>query len=347
MPARNDRTAPVFDSQQPRNLPKYFSDLDFLLSRSRIADDSEKKYHATRFLTLDDQELWELVPEFTDPATSFAQFTAAIFRLYPEADPDRRYSLQDLDALVTEFSRTESLSRARFTEFYRRFFVISTFLLAKDRLSVHEQSRSFVRAIPTHVWQPAHIHLRIACPNVHPCDPYSLPDLRDAVDFVLLDSPSQTLLPSPPPPPTSIPVDSVTIESPVSTPADPFMATLIEATKQLVAIVSSQQAPSPAASQLDLQLPSSQRPASCSYCSDPAHFLARCPLASADIRTGICKRNAEGKVVLPSGSFVPHRIAGPNLRTRISSWHSENSARYAPVSESPHAAVTPHLSPSL
>ncbi|KAJ7789720.1 hypothetical protein B0H14DRAFT_3891733 [Mycena olivaceomarginata] len=48
MPARNDRTAPVFDSQQPRNLPKYFSDLGFLLSHSRIADDSEKKYHATR-----------------------------------------------------------------------------------------------------------------------------------------------------------------------------------------------------------------------------------------------------------------------------------------------------------
>ncbi|KAJ7302196.1 hypothetical protein DFH08DRAFT_629975, partial [Mycena albidolilacea] len=102
MPTRNNHTAPIFDSQQPRNLPKYFSNLDFLLSCSCIANNSEKKYHVTRFLTLNDQELWELVPEFTDPTTSFAQFTAAVFRLYPEADPDRRYSLQDLDGLITE-----------------------------------------------------------------------------------------------------------------------------------------------------------------------------------------------------------------------------------------------------
>ncbi|KAF7335139.1 hypothetical protein MVEN_02265000 [Mycena venus] len=139
---------PVFDSQQPRDLPKYFSDLNFLLSCSRITDNSEKKYHATRFLTLDDQDLWESVPEFSDPAASLEQFAAAIFHLYPEADPDHRYSLADLDALVTELSCMPSLSRLRFLEFYRRFFIISTFLVAKNRLSTPEQSRSFLRAIP-------------------------------------------------------------------------------------------------------------------------------------------------------------------------------------------------------
>ncbi|KAJ6524038.1 hypothetical protein B0H19DRAFT_1008493, partial [Mycena capillaripes] len=185
MPARNDRIAPVFDSQKPRDLRRYFCDLEFLFSRSSITDDTQKKFHATRFLSIDDQELWELVPEFADITASFAQFTAAIFRLYPEADPSRRYSLAHLDALVTELSHIASLSRTRFLEFYRRFFTISSFLRAHDRLSSYEQSRTFIRAIPPHIWHLAHERLHIKFTDVHPDDPYALNDLRDAVDFVL------------------------------------------------------------------------------------------------------------------------------------------------------------------
>ncbi|KAF7372692.1 hypothetical protein MVEN_00132600 [Mycena venus] len=121
MPARKDPIAPIFDPQQPRDLRRYFPDLDFLLSRSHITADFEKKFHATRFLSIDDQELWELVPEFTDAAASFEQFTATIFRLYPEAEPHRRYGIADLDALVTEHSRIAAPSRATFLKFYCRF----------------------------------------------------------------------------------------------------------------------------------------------------------------------------------------------------------------------------------
>ncbi|KAJ6521697.1 hypothetical protein B0H19DRAFT_593250 [Mycena capillaripes] len=329
MPARNDRIAPLFDSQKPRDLRRYFCDLEFLFSRSSITEDSEKKFHATRFLSIDDQELWELVPEFADTTASFAQFTTAIFRLYPEADPSRRYSIAHLDALVTELSHVASLSRARFLEFYRSFFTISSFLRAHDRLSPHEQSRNFIRAIPSHIWHLTQERLHIKCPNVHPDDPYPLSDLRDAVDFVLIASST----------PRS-PLPSAASSSPeLSTPAsaDLSLAALLDAINELIHFVSSQQQPSPVASCPDSP-PPSPRPATCSYCSDTAHFIARCPLVSADIRAGLCRRNTEGKVVLPSGLFVPSRITGPDLRARISSWHSENSA---PVSQSPHAVAVP------
>ncbi|KAK6968917.1 hypothetical protein R3P38DRAFT_3149454 [Favolaschia claudopus] len=32
---------------------------------------------------------------------------------------------------------------------------------------------------------------------------------------------------------------------------------------------------------------------------------------------GLCKRNALGRVVLPSGLYVPHTVVGPNLRARF------------------------------
>ncbi|KAJ7937748.1 hypothetical protein B0H13DRAFT_1588364, partial [Mycena leptocephala] len=216
-------------------------------------------------------ELWESIPEFSEPAASFEHFIAAIFRLYPEADPDRRYSLTDFDALVTELSRIQSLSRPRFLEFYRRFFVISTFLLAKNRLSTLEQSRSFARAIPSNIWHRTRERLRIKFPHVHPLDPYPLHDLRDAVDFVLLDPDSHLPLPVTSPSPTLVPIES-------SAPPEPSIAALVDAAHQLIELVSSQQQPSPAALHLDSQPPPSPRPASCSYCSDPAHFIARCPL---------------------------------------------------------------------
>ncbi|KAJ6528190.1 hypothetical protein B0H19DRAFT_1243169 [Mycena capillaripes] len=332
MPARNDRIAPVFDSQKPRDLRRYLRDLEFLFSRSSITEETEKKFHATRFLSIDDQELWELVPEFADTTAAFAQFTAAIFRLYPEADPSRRYSLAYLDALVTEISHIESLFRVRFLESYRRFFTISSFLRAYDRLSTNEQTRTFIHAIPSHIWHLAHERLHIKFPDVHPDDPYPLSDLRDAVDFVLIASstPRSPLLSAA----TSFPE----LPAPAPGPTYPSLDALLDAVNELIHLVSSQQQPSPVASRPDSP-PSSPRPTSCSYCGNPAHFIARCPFVSADIHAGICKRNAEGKVVLPSGLFVPHRIAGINLRARISSWHSENSTSCAPVSQSPHIAV--------
>ncbi|KAJ7202100.1 hypothetical protein GGX14DRAFT_399672 [Mycena pura] len=53
------------------------------------------------------------------------------------------------------------------------------------------------------------------------------------------------------------------------------------------------------------------------YCSSPRHLIRHCPRVLTDINAGICKRNACGRVVLPSGLYVPHSVVGPNLRARL------------------------------
>jgi hypothetical protein len=79
--------------------------------------------------------------------------------------------------------------------------------------------------------------------------PYPLNDLRDAVDFVLIASASQS-----PTPALSTPERPVHSYTPVASPApaDQSIAALHDAVKQLTHLVSSQQT-SPAASQLDSQ----------------------------------------------------------------------------------------------
>ncbi|KAF7372533.1 hypothetical protein MVEN_00115500 [Mycena venus] len=253
MPARSDPSAPAFDSQQPQTLARYFSDLAFLFSRSCITVHAEQKFFATRYLSHDDQELWECVPEFSDSAIPFVQFRTAIFRLYPDADPERRHSLGDLESLVKNFSNTPSPSHAVFLDFYRRFFTISSYLRSRDHLSIGEQSRLLFQAVPLAISPAVQLRLRIVCPGVHPHDPYALEDLRAAIDFVLVDMATT-------PSPFSEPHLSA---APGSTPlfTDPSIAALFEATNQLIELISSaQQLPFPASSRLDSQPPSSPRP---------------------------------------------------------------------------------------
>ncbi|KAJ7026684.1 hypothetical protein C8F04DRAFT_1267896 [Mycena alexandri] len=188
MPTRGERNAPQFDSSKPRELLRYFSDLQFLFTRSNVTDVQEKKGHATRFLSVEDQEIWETLAEFSDATKTFEQFKAAVLKLYPGTDADRKYSVTDLDALIGQYGRIGIYSQTDFSEFYRQFIVISKYLVDKNRLSEGEKCRAFRRAIqPPKLWEAAHKRLQVKKPDVHPQDPYAIADMYEAVEFALAD----------------------------------------------------------------------------------------------------------------------------------------------------------------
>ncbi|KAJ7938007.1 hypothetical protein B0H13DRAFT_1851952 [Mycena leptocephala] len=129
MPARGDRGAPQFDSTKPCELHRYFNDLEFHFTRSGVTDEAEKKRHATRFLSVDDQDIWEALEEFSTATKSYAEFKDVI-------------STRSLESMLELAFYPKAT-----TPFYRQFLVITRYLLAKQRLSQAEQSRSFCRAI--------------------------------------------------------------------------------------------------------------------------------------------------------------------------------------------------------
>ena len=61
----------------------------------------------------------------------------------------------------------------------------------------------------------------------------------------------------------------------------------------------------------------------CNYCGEE-HFIHDCPHVSHDIATGKCKRNQDGKVVLPSGMYIPRDITSKFLCDCINKWHKKN-----------------------
>ncbi|KAJ7360673.1 hypothetical protein DFH08DRAFT_1030769 [Mycena albidolilacea] len=323
MPARGDRTAPQFDSAKPRELQRYFSDLEYHFTRSSVADSTEKKKHATRFLDVDDQEVWEALEEFK-PAHSYNDFKAAVLKLYPGNDSDRRYSLADLDSLVGQYARVGILSKGDYSEFYRQFLVITKYLIGRQRLSLTEQSRAFRRAIaPPSLWERVERRLQVKKPDVHPEDPYDIADLNEAVEFALATTSSSPVS-------TAASQMSSSSQSQSEIKQEPISA-LLESMNGLIKVLTAQQQiqqSRPSGSQSSNSFPP-RSDQNCSYCSETGHFIAKCLHVDEDMNAGKCKRDSDGRVTLPSGAFVPRRIEGRNLRARIEEWHRQNPGQLA------------------
>jgi hypothetical protein len=70
--------------------------------------------------------------------------------------------------------------------------------------------------------------------------------------------------------------------------------------------------------------------------------LLQCPHITSNIRTGICQRNALGKVILLSGLFVPHHILSSNLHTCIAEYHHQSTTAAAST-----ASIAPAIVPAF
>jgi hypothetical protein len=68
----------------------------------------------------------------------------------------------------------------------------------------------------------------------------------------------------------------------------------------------------------------SQDPLSCAFCGQSSHFIAQCLVCADYITNEKCKRNPEGKIVLPNGQFTPHSIPSWFIKDHINEWHKRN-----------------------
>ena len=69
----------------------------------------------------------------------------------------------------------------------------------------------------------------------------------------------------------------------------------------------------------------------CHYCGEAGHAIAACPRVAEDIKAGRCARGFDGRVILPTGSYVPSSMAGNTMRERINEWHRQNPGHISPT----------------
>ena len=73
---------------------------------------------------------------------------------------------------------------------------------------------------------------------------------------------------------------------------------------------------------------SGTREIKCNFCGKD-HFIRNCELVEEYRHAGKLKHNVDGKVVLPTGAFVPHDIPGNLLKEQIDEWHRRNPGQLA------------------
>ena len=196
MPIRGERSAPTFDEKKPKDLARYFDQLETLFARCQIATDADKKRYAVSFLESDVADSWEALPEYTQAATTFDQFKLKLFEIYNQVG--LRYVMADLDRLIGERQRIGMRSLQDLTEFHLRFNAIASYLITSQLLSAREQSQMYLRVFGESIHSQVTMRLQISQPNHHSGLPYQIEDIYNAAKWVLQGIPSTLSMQSTP-----------------------------------------------------------------------------------------------------------------------------------------------------
>ena len=311
MPMRNERAAPTFDSSKPREIPRFFEDLESLMNRANIITDTEKKKQVLKYIDVNTEQMWKTFPEYILATHTYDDFKKVILDQYPDASDEYVYSMRDMDVLIGEKQRTGIATMQELSEYHLEFMAITRWLITKKHLGELEQQRAYVRAFQPHFLSLIMNRLAIKHSDHHPNVPYEIKDVHAAARFILQGTSMQNLPPAAsgsPSPMTASSNDYVKTETLASMMAE-FTKTMNQA--------------------LSYSRPrgeftrSQQGSNECNYCGGP-HFIRDCDKVEEDIRGGKCKKNQEGRVVLPNGFYVARTVPGRWMRDRIFEWHRQN-----------------------
>lgn len=283
MPFRGDPVAPVF-SGDDRDLLRFLGDV-CMLGEAVGLSGAELIRWATYYASEDDAELWAGLPE--SAGGDWLVFRSAVIQLYPGVSEDRRYAFADLESLLEQRSRQSIESKAELGEFHRSFLRVSNFLFKRGRLGTDEACRMYLGAFSGNFRDRLDDWLSRRFLHKHPEDPYPINDVYKTALFVL-DFPPVSAAPSasPAPPPFQSPPRAA--DAPLVPPLSPLLSP-----------------PSP---------PSSQ---TCLFCSDPSHFIRRCPVKQEYLESGRCIMGSDGRIRMPDGRLVPRAEGLVGLKERL------------------------------
>ena len=324
MPARNHASAPKFDSTKPRELSAYFDELEVLLRGAGITDEKEKKVQARRYLEVEDADIWSSIPEYRGEET-YEDYKKKIYQLYPGASEESRHTMTDLDKLVGKHMRLGIHTAEELGKYYRQFYVITTYLIEKEAMATMEQSRMYIKAFSPELREKVKQRLQLKNLDRRPDRPYPLSDIHKEALYVLQGSGFEDELPaqdvaSPSPAATTKQIKAEDIVAMMDRFADKIVAGM--ASGRIVAPGYPVAATAPAAA----QRPTPWNNGRCNFCGIEGHFIPRCPEVEEYVRLGKVVKNAEGKIVLPGGGFVPRSIPGQWLKERIDEWYRQTQA---------------------
>ncbi|KAF6750049.1 hypothetical protein DFP72DRAFT_1140045 [Ephemerocybe angulata] len=273
----------------------------------------------------------------------WAKFKAQIAKFYAGADHERRYTVADLERLCETFGARTSVSRDDFSDFYRKFYTIATYLETNGRLSSREESRLLLNVFHLDLRNQIRSQLRAVKPSHHPDDPFPVSDIVDAINIVLAISsvdvyavPARaTYQPLPPPsvlppvveprlPPPRPTYDASNLLAPdpvdkLANRLETALSTMLTATVESFANMAGGQRGPPGPR---FQNQGYQPIQGCVWCASDNHWSRTCPKRAEYEAKGMIIRSPADptRFCLPDGSMIGPRY-GRTIGAMVEDWH--------------------------
>jgi hypothetical protein len=312
MPLPGERAAPTFDPERPRELYRFFDQLELLFTHKNIVSEAVKKKYACRYATYEVERIWVRFKEYGDITASFDDFKTKVLAHYPDAEGDFVYSAKDLDDFVVDQLAKGIKTADELMKFHLHFVTISQWLIDKELMGEIEQRREYIRAFAQPLLTGIKIHLKMSFLKHHPSKPHKIEDVYEAALYTLQDGGflTQPMIAAIPPQP--VPVAS---SSNMPVKAETFATVMGEFSRTIADALHQNNRPQ--------FTPAIPRQTNCNFCGGD-HFIRECKVVDEYITAGKVRRNFEGKVVLSTGAFVPRDIPGTYLSERVNEWHRRN-----------------------
>jgi hypothetical protein len=140
LPARHEHSAPCFDDTRPKEVERYFVDLQHLLAaNSSSRGQNEASCHQIPQICWDQKALEDNACIHYAGQT-YKEFKTEILSLYPSTSTDHTFSIQDLDMLIGKQVWVGIISTNDITDYYCQFLLILHYLISKNCLSSIDQS---------------------------------------------------------------------------------------------------------------------------------------------------------------------------------------------------------------
>ncbi|EIW58983.1 uncharacterized protein TRAVEDRAFT_48115 [Trametes versicolor FP-101664 SS1] len=347
MPARGHATAPTFDSSEPRNLRRFFQDLETLFEITGVMDPKQQKKWVTQYVPIKESEFYEEMAEFKDETKTFKEFHSAIYAAHPGASETRKFSNAEVDQLLESRSRAPITTSSELGEFYRPFYAMTSYLIQQNKMSAFEQSRLFVRGLCNPLRDQVSQRLQLKDPDHHLDEAYELAKVYEVAKFILHGTTAVSYQVMPAIPQTAVPADNTSIKVEDLAPLFHLLAqggnnaNAATTANRFLGPLNAGAHPAPNYQGMMQGAQGFQQGGNgfvtnalpnsfCHFCGDANHMLWNCPAAETNIREGKCSQNPEGLIVLPTGQFLPRQLPGFDgltMRNRLYEWHRRERVR--------------------
>lgn len=335
MPAKGHSTAPTWDGDV-ETLEDFFEDVKDLADHHKVSDSDTIIHNATRYASKKESGTWKILPEYTNK--DYDAFVKKVVSLYPGASAEQLHTLGDLDAYVSKRSETPIASTTELSLYYREYMRITTYLLAKKRISEGERDRYFIKGFERDLHRLVKTRYNTAEPTHKPTDDYEYTKVRDTCEFVLseaeADSPAAHFGSASAPATVKAEPTHLAVKTEVD------LVAIIRDLQSQMALMTQQQTyqpqqPQPTQSQSNwpprqpwaaamavpgpvtgsnatpLAAPlgyAPRLPLTCIFCGKPGEYVKECPITEEYVQAGKAVRNpaANYRLELPNGQPMPY-----------------------------------------